>query len=1059
MKKIISQFIKYPLYSWLIIIGLLVAGILSINSMKVSFFPEQSARDIIVTVAYPGASPKEMEEGITVRIEEAVRSIVGIKEINSTSSENVAIVTITTTGDYDIDETLMEVKNAVDGIPSMPVDAEKPIVYKRRMTSFAMFLALYGRDGDVSLRTLKKYAQSIEEDLRTSGLFSQLAIRGFPESEISVEINEENLLRHQLTFDDISNAIARNNIDYSGGLIRSPKEEILIRSRTRSVNPNDIEDIILKANSDGSFLRIRDVATVKLKFEDISSKQTLNGKLSVSFQITKLPEENLEEMADFAEKYIEDFNKEHPELTLEITYNFMSMLGQRIDMLFNNGIYGLVLVVISLTLLLRFYLSVWVAWGIPAAFLAMFVVANIMGLTINMISLFGMILVIGILVDDGIVIGENIFSHFERGKSPRKAAVDGTIEVLPAVLTSVLTTMVAFLPLLFIKEGHMQMFRDVAIVIILSLGFSLLEAFFILPSHLSHKYVLQKKKAGNGILRKLRKSVDKLIELMRDKLYGRLLLLGIKWRWAAITIPVGLMIITVGLVAGGFIRLTIFPSIQFDTININFAFKPGTGEEKVIEYLHKFDKMLWDLNDSLRSVEGDTLPYIKHTTTNLGFAFDGQETGSHCGRLDVWFNDMDNRRLSSFEITKIVKDRVGEFPEAEKLSIGGMNRFGKPVSVSLLGKNTKHLDEARNMLKNELKKMPSLKNITDNNPPGKQEVRLLLKPEAYFLGMDQSSITHQIRQAFFGGQSQRLQEGKDELRVWVRYPKSGKLNLGQLEKMKIKTPMGEYPLTQLVDYDIQRGPVNIKRYNMSREIRVEADQANETDELPPILEKIQENIVPKILDKYPDIDVVYQGQQKASQEAMVEMMQLFIIAFFIIVIIIIIHFKSSMQAIIILMMIPTGIMGAMWGHGLRGIQISMLSAWGAVALTGVIINDAVVFLSKFNSLIKGGMKIEKAVYEAGIARFRAIVLTTVTTVVGLYPLIMETSFQAQFLIPMAVTLAYGVMFGTGFILIFFPSLILVANDIKYAFTLIWTGKKPEREELEPAMIYESRASE
>jgi multidrug efflux pump subunit AcrB len=390
-------------------------------------------------------------------------------------------------------------------------------------------------------------------------------------------------------------------------------------------------------------------------------------------------------------------------------------------------------------------------------------------------------------------------------------------------------------------------------------------------------------------------------------------------------------------------------------------------------------------------------------------------------------------------------------PEAEKFVVGGSDRWGKPVSVSLLSKNSIEMSHAKEMLEKELETIAALTNISDNSPIGKQEIRIKLKPKAYALGLNQIYIANQVRQGFYGGQAQRLQEGKDEIRVWVRYPKEGRQNMSQFENMRIKTAQGEFPLLELIDYDIERGPVSIKRYNLQKEITVEADLKDPNDDVPPILEKIEKDIMPKIQAKYPGVKYEFMGQMKSSKESAGEMGFYFMIAFFVILLIIMIHFKSYIQSLLIISMVPIGWMGSAWGHGLEGVPISMLSVWGMVALAGVIVNDAVVFLSKYNDLIVEGDKVETAAYNAGIARFRAIMLTTITTSIGLYPLILETSFQAQFLIPMAIALAYGVLFGTMFILIFFPALIVCINDINCMIYRIWTGKQCSKEELEPAM--------
>ncbi|RLD37455.1 MAG: AcrB/AcrD/AcrF family protein [Bacteroidetes bacterium] len=1028
MKKIISAFVKYPFYANLIVAVILLAGTLSMLSMKKSFFPERKTTTIMVNVAYPGASPKEMEEGITTRVEEALRGLIGIKEITSTSSENFASIHVETTGKYDIDLTLAEVKNAVDGISSFPVDAEKPIVFKRRSSTQAAFLGL---SGDVDLMTLKKIADAIEIDFYNSGKISQLSVSGYPALEISVEISEENLLRYNLSFAEISNAIRNNNQDYSAGLLRNDKEEILIRSRSRSVDPDKIADIIVRAQPDGSKIRIRDVATVKLQFSETPKQTEMNGDIAISFNVSKLAEEDLEEITDYLRTYVDNFNATHENAELNITFDFLSLLLSRLNLLYSNGFLGLILVLITLSLFLNVRLSLWVAWGIPSAFLGMFIIASLAGITINMNSLFGMILVIGILVDDGIVIAENIFQHFEMGKSPMKAAVDGTMEVVPAIATSVSTTVVAFLPLLLLT-GRMQMMYEMAFVVVVSLGISLVEAFFVLPAHLSNPKILRShiNEEGKDTTPWIRKKLDTVVFFMRDKLYGRVLKFMIEWKWLALGLPISAVLVTIGLFQGGFINYTFFPAMEFDQINIEIAYKPGSGEKQTLKSLHHFEDVVWQVNEELMEEFADTNTFVKYTFVNLGSAFSGTESGAHAGSLMVTFRDMEGSPISTSQISERIRKIIGEVPEAEKLNIGGRNRWGSPLSISLMGKDLNELNHAKDFLKTELSGISDLKDITENTSVGKREVQIKLKPKAYFLGLSQAEIARQLRYGFFGGQAQRLQSGKDEIRVWVRYPQSDRLNIGQLENVKIKTVAGEYPLMELVDYTIERGPVNIKHFNAAREIRIDAELVDLYAPVPPILARVNKEILPRLEANYPGVSIMYQGQQRDGDDAKKEMMKYFAIAFAIMIMLIMLHFKSFSQSFIIILIIPLGWLGAVWGHGIEGFPVSILSAWGMVALSGVVINDSVVYLAKYNSLLLEGLSIKDAVYRAGISRFRPILLTTITTVVGLYPLILENSFQAQFLIPMAISLAYGVFFGTGFILIFFPPMILVLNESK-----------------------------
>ncbi|MAE08797.1 MAG: acriflavin resistance protein [Bacteroidetes bacterium] len=1074
MKKLISIFVKYPFYANVMIAIMLIVGTMSFLSMKKSFFPEMSEKDIFVSVFYPGASPKEMEEGITIRVEEAIRGIAGIKEVNSTSSENISSTRITVTGEYDIDESLMEVKNAVDGITSFPVDAERPIVFKQRSATFAMFMGL---SGDADRLTLKKYADQIEYDLYNSGIMSQITVSGYPALEISVEISEENLLRYNLSFDEVSRAIAQNNLDISGGQIRSDVEEIMIRSRYRTVNPDEIEQIIIRANPDGSFLRIFDVGEVKMQFADVASQSLMNGKHSMSFAINKLPEEDLSKISKFCNDLAKEFNANHSDAQLYVTYDFLNMLKGRLSLLYKNGGIGLVLILLTLGVFLSLRLSFWVAFGIPASFLSMFILGAAYGITINMISLFGMILVIGILVDDGIVIAENIYTHFQKGKSPKKAAVEGTMEVLPAVMTSVTTTIIAFSPLFFI-EGRMEFLFEMAFVVVFSLAFSLLEAFFVLPAHLGSSFVLRRSQR-ESIGKKIRDGLDKALSFMRQKIYGKSLTFVLRWKYIFLFVPSLLFIITFGLFGGGQIKATFFPSIPFDQFTADITFKPGSGEKQTLKYVQKIDDAIWEVNTELKEELNDTADFVNYTFVSTGSAFNGQEVGSHAGNVFVLLRDLENTGTSSYEVVTRVQNKLGPLPEAEKVKIAGRNTFGTPVSISLLGKDLDELNAAKDFLLRGMKQIKALNNITDVNPAGKREVQLKLKPKAYFLGFTQASLTNQVRQGFFGGQAQRLQHGKDELRVWVRYPKSDRINLGQLENMKIKTIAGEYPLSELAEYTIDRGPVSIKHFNGEREVRVEADLLNPYDPVPPIIEKIRTDVLPEIESTYPGVTIEYQGQQRDSNETMEQIINLFGIAFALMFLVIVVHFKSFTQGIIIVAMIPLAWMGAAWGHGVEGIPVSMLSAWGMIALSGVIINDAVVFLAKYNRLLLEGLKVKDAVFKTGMARFRAIVLTTITTSVGLYPIILEKSFQAQFLRPMAVALAYGVFIGTAFILIFFPVLILVLNDLKRSLKWLFrnlnlwirrgdrtyviseaeidaTQKYPEPEEVEKAIIMSKR---
>ncbi|MDH5367238.1 MAG: efflux RND transporter permease subunit [Cyclobacteriaceae bacterium] len=1047
----IEYFVKFPILANIIIALTLILGTISLVKTKKSFFPTRKDSFINIQVAYPGASPEEMEEGVTIKIEESLTSIAGIDEITSTSSENSASISVEVLESFDIDEVYTDIKNAVDGINGFPVSAEKPIVFKQRQRSTAQWMALVG---DVDIKTLDIYSEEIRDDLLASGVISQVNINGINPLEISIEVSEQNLSRYDITFDQVANAVRQNNRDISAGSIKSTSEEILIRSRAKETDAELIGDIVVRSNPDGSDLFLKDIATIKEQYADQPNKAMLNGKPAVFIEVRKLENEDLEEISKVVNTYVEEFNQTHSGIKLEIPWDFMNLLSQRLDLLTNNGMIGLLMVLIALGTFLSLRLSFWVAWGIPSSFLGMFIVGTFFGLTINMISLFGMILVIGILVDDGIVIAENIFTHFERHKNPVKAAIEGTLEVLPAVFTSVTTTIIAFTPL-FLLTGGMEFLKDMAYVVVFSLAFSLLEAFFVLPAHLASKSVLSVKKTDTRSY-KIRGAINKVIDFMRYNIYGNALKFTLKYRVISICVILGLFIIVGGLFGGGFIKATFFPQIPFNSFNINVAFKPGEREAKVEKYLERFENAVWAANDDFKEELETEDDIINYTFGSVGNNRLG-DNGSHAGNINVFYKELDDYGINSFDLIAKIKKHIGAVPEAEKFTVGGANRWGKPISIRLLGKNNEQLQEAKDYLKGELLNITELTEVQDNVAIGRREMLFDLNPEAYFLGLSHNDITKQIRQGFFGEEVQRLQKGNDEVRVWVRYPGSGRRNVGQLEDMKIKTNSGQQlPLSQLAGYNVERGISGIRHFDGKRAVTVEADMVDPFGEVPPIVKEVQDNIIPVLKEKFPTVTIDMGGQAEESAKAGQEIALYFGGAFMIMFFVIMITFRSFYQAILIIAMIPLGWMGASIGHGIEGHPVSLLSAWGMIALSGVIINDAVVFLAKFNSLVKEGMRVYDAAYQAGIARFRAIMLTSITTVVGLWPLIIETSFQAQFLIPMAISVAYGVLIGTFFILLFFPPLIMIFNDVRIFTQWIWSGQKQVKERVERVIIDEER---
>ena len=1054
MKKLIAYFIKFPIWANALIVITGIVGLLSLFLMPKSFFPEMNPNRVYIAVSYPGASPKEIEEGITTKVEESLNGIQKVKEITSKSSENVSNITVTGEEGINVDEMLQDVKNAVDGISQFPAGAEKPIVYAQTsrgmggMSNVVGFYSLYGPD---NLWELKKMAEKIERELLASKEISQIEVLGYPPVIIAVDIRENDLLKYGLNFNFISNVIRMSNIDLSGGSVKTNEEEIIIRSMNRSTDPKIVKDIVIFAKPNGDVIKLKDIADVKLDFSEVPMKNYVNGKRGVSFIVKKTVDEDLDKIADEMTSYISKFNKKEDKFKMRSLFQFADLLDQRIDTLSNNLVIGLFLVCLVLGLFLSLRLSLWVAFGIPFSFIGMISFGILYGMTINMISLFGMILVVGILVDDGIVIAENIYAHYERGKSPMRAALDGTSEVMNAVFTSVLTTVFAFSTLLFVG-GEMEMMEEMAFSVIACLLFSLIEAFLILPSHLASKKILKPNDS------KFRKALNNVVNYVREG-YGRVLAKILQRHRLHVWGPMGFIFLIVVLFNFGWIRWTFFPSIPFDSILVEFTYQPGERENKTENFLWYCDSIVEEYNQELIKRYNDTI--ITYKSVSVGSTENLGEYGSHVGSIRISVKENDH--ISTIAMSNELRVK---FPEdsvrlLEKFTVGGQQRFGKEVSISLQSEESKELETAANWMKDQIGGFPEVKSVLDNSGIGNRELHLELKSKAYLLGLNEMAISNQIRQGFFGQEVQRLIKGRDEIKIWLRYPFSDRNSIADIENTRIKTDIGqEFPLKELADYSIKRGKIKINHIDGKKEIRIDA-RLVDSELSGQVNSQIKRDVLPKLLSKFPNVNYQIKGQAERAQDSGERLGIAFLISIILIMMTISLNFKSFYQSRLILMVVPVGVFSALLGHGIVGKPFSTLSVWGVVALVGILVNDAVVMLDQFNKNLAMGMPIKEAVLKAGISRFRAIILTTITTVAGLYPLILETSFQAQFLIPMAISVAYGVLFGTIILLLYFPPLILYFNDIKRTRKWIWEGGEnaPEWKDVEPVLENQKRIQE
>lgn len=1122
MRKVIEFFINRPIWGNAAIAIVLMFGLFSIFTMKRSFFPELDPNTISVSVLYPGASPSEMEEGVTIKIEQAVKGLEGIEQINSTSVENMSQIAIQAYPKTDMEELLSEIENAVNSINSFPQGAERPLVKlnkSRGMASVVSFVGVSAKSSKAEMTDLTDMATKIERDLLNTKVITQVTMTGFPEKEISINTREQDLLRYNLSFQEIAMAVGSRNIDITTGIIRGGVEDMNVRSNSRGTSKEEIENIVVRTTKTGENITVKDVAEVNIGFSESSQEAKYNGFPSVQFQIEKTTDQDITEITEELHAYQEKFNKKNPDYSFDIYYEFNSMLNDRIDLLSKNGLMGLILVLLFLGLFLNLKLSAWVAFGIPFSFLGMFIIGMPYGMSINMISLFGMILVVGILVDDGIVIAENIYTHFEKGKSARKAALDGTMEVLPSVFSSVLTTIVAFSILLFV-EG-MEMMQEMAFVVIACLAFSLFEAFIILPAHLGHENVLKDdlgKKHDWSLLRggiyliigiiimylatylmpsgdqsgwmilfplgiiilgvlvflagytkspleeKVRGAADRGIKYVRDNWFQTAiqLILGTKRRWyiGGFLFPLLFTIATVILMKTSVIGFTFFPDIQPDFINIEAVYMPGDNKAKSDGFVANATDILMEENQRIIDESGDTL--LSYFSSNVGFAQNLGQVGNHASGLMVFLNGEESKTPVDTLTNRIIRrlDNSLEAKLAQETFVGGFNRFGKEIELGFTSENEASLAGARDLFKRELSKVDGVVNIKDNMPPGKKEVYLTMRPQADMIGITKSEVLTQVRNGFFGQEAQRVIVGTDEVKIWVRYPLEDRNSLSDLENMKIKTIQGvAVPLKEICDFELGRAPEALKRRDGQRIVKIDAE-STDPDQVAKINTMIEDSILPKIKQLYPDVQSRYFGQVEQSKKTGDSMMFVALIGIAIMFIILTLHFNSLSSAFLIMLVIPAGIAGAILGHGLVGIPVSMLSIFGMIALIGVLINDAIVFLDRYNDLLVEGYTTRAAVMDAAISRFRPIILTSLTTVAGLLPIISEKSMQAQFLIPMAVSIAFGVLFGTIFILFFYPSAILLWNAQRRIGHKLWKGEWIENgADVEPAVRISKKDNE
>ncbi|AUC75384.1 efflux RND transporter permease subunit [Olleya sp. Bg11-27] len=1064
MRKIITYFIKYHVAVNVFILAFSVFGILGYSSLKSSFFPLTESKIINVSIAYPGASPQEIEEGIVLQIEENLKGLKGLDRVTSVSRENSGTITVEIEKGENLDFMLLEVKNAVDRVATFPTGMEPLVVSKQEAVRETISFALSGKD--IPLATLKQLGRQVENDLRAIDGISQIEVSGYPQEEIEIAVNEGNLLAYDITFSDVANAVSASNILVTGGNIKTDAEEYLIRANNKEYYGDEMSNIIVKASADGKVIRLKDVAIIRDRFSETPNATYFNQQLAVNISVTSTNNEDLITSAEKVKEYIEAYNQKHNNAQLDVVRDLSVTLNQRTDLLTENAIVGMILVLVFLSLFLNMRLAFWVAFGLPISFLGMFIFAGQFDVTINVLSLFGMIIVIGILVDDGIVIAENIYQHYEKGKSPKQAAIDGTMEVIPPVVSAIITTLLAFSLFLFLDSRIGEFFSEVSVIVILTLVVSLVEALIILPAHLAHSKALRppveeenpsKLKQFFAKMRFINRAGDKLMSFLRDRIYSPALDFVLEFKILSLGIFVALLVLTFGAMGGGVIGVTLFPSVASDRVSITLEMPNGTNVRVTDSIISLIEEKAFIVNQELsdKYLKGTGKELFENTILTIN------SSSSASLRLNMLPGEERPDAIKSSMVSNRLRELVGPVIGTERLIFGSGGNFGgSPVSVSLLGNNIGELKAAKLEMKAYLDTNPLLKDIEDNDPAGIKEIRLKLKESAYLLGLDLRTVMSQVRSGFFGAQAQRFQRGQDEIRVWVRYDRPNRNSINDLDDMRILTPTGaRVNLKDIASYTIARGDVAINHLEGLREIRVSADLKDPSTSTTDILDDIKTVFIPNLQAKYPTISASFEGQNREASKLSSSIGSAGTVILLLIYITIAFTFRSYSQPILLLLLVPFSLTAVAWGHWLLGFPVNVLSLLGIIALIGIMVNDGLVLIGKFNTNLKEGMTFDLALSEAGKSRFRAIFLTSLTTIAGLAPLLLEKSRQAQFLKPMAISISFGIAYATILTLLVLPLFLSFSNTIKQKSKWLMTGNEVTKEEVERAIKEQNEENE
>jgi hydrophobic/amphiphilic exporter-1 (mainly G- bacteria), HAE1 family len=1034
-----------------LMVALLILGGASLYSMRREEFPEFELEMVLVTVPYPGASPEEVEEGICLKIEEAVRGLNGIKKQTSIAAEGMGSLVLEIEANVpDVQKVLNEVRSEVDRIPSFPELAEDPEIKQVTMRRPAIRVAVIGPDSDDPEAELK--LREVTEEVRNGLLMlpnvTQTTLIGTRDYQIDVEISESRLREHGLTLRQVAQILRRENLEMPGGLLKSQSDHILLRGRHKRVTGEEIAKIPIVTRTDGVVVTVGDLGVVLDEFADTVAISRVDHQPAIVLSVDKTASEDLLTIVQQVHGFVDTYEMP-PGYKLKPWRDASIAVEDRMNLLSRNGIQGLILVFIMLAIFLEIRLAFWVAMGIPISILGACAILLYFDQTLNMLSMFAFLMALGIVVDDAIVVGENIYAHRQKGRPFHLAAVEGTLEVFPSVFASVMTSIIAFAPLLFVSGIMGKFIAVLPVTVIAMLAISLFESIFILPAHLAHADSLLFR-VGKVLLYPLMPIVwfftyvnqqsAKGLDWFIDRVYLPVLRFALHFPTVIASLGLMVLLLSVGYVQSGMLPFVVFPRLDSNNIQAKINFQDGTPSAVTNAATKRLEQTIREVAGKHKTRDGRPVVKTIHRTVGTieasNRAGSQPSGGSNTGLIALELVDTGERGVRSRTLLAEWRKAAGEFPGAESVIFesprGGPG--GKAVEFKLLsdGDHVAELEAAIEETKERLAEYPGIYDVVDDSTPGKYEFRIRIHENAIAMGITLAELSETIRASYYGDEVMRLQRGRHEVKLMVRYPDEERKTLASFDEIRVRTADGkEYPISELADVTVTRGDSEINRVDQMRSITITADlnEAIPGANAKESVEDLQKNFMPGLFEKYPNIRVRWEGQAEQTRESVGSMIRGLVIALLAMYVLLTMQFSSYLQPLLIMMIIPFGAIGAIIGHALLGLSITMFSLFGLVALTGVVVNDSIVLIDFINDRLKSGMPLSDALIDAGRRRFRPVLLTSVTTVAGLTPILLETSMQAQFLIPMATSLCFGIMMSTVLVLVLVPSFYQVLGKL------------------------------